>query len=475
MRSPDECIEATISDVTRYLQEDGSSRATELLARVADCAETMRALKESRLAVASANANMAEIYVELEEAKEAVERTNAELTSAKEVADAASRAKSTFLANMSHEIRTPMNGVLGMTELLLATTLSERQRQMLTTVSRSGEALLQVINDILDFSKIEAGKVQLECIDLDVAHIVEDVVSLQRSTASARGLQLVASIAPGSESRLRGDSGRLRQILSNLIGNAVKFTEAGSVRVAVSTSDAASGDVRLCVVIEDTGIGIPPDVLPRLFGAFSQADVSTTRRFGGTGLGLAIVRELCTLMGGGVEAESTPGRGSTFTCTMLLRRQVVQTADVAPAITASSVEGTLRAGLRVLLVEDNEINREVALQTLEYLGCTVRTASNGREACEEVERADLDIVLMDCQMPVMDGYAATREIRLREGAEHRSRIPIVALTAGAFAEDAEACLRSGMDGFLSKPFRTAELAAALDAWTTTRGTAPSER
>jgi two-component system, sensor histidine kinase len=463
---PDECFESTIRDVAEYLEEDGSARALTLLAQMAQCAESVRALKVRQQAIANANANMAEIYVELEEAKEAVEKTNEELKAAKEVADAASRAKSAFLANMSHEIRTPMNGVLGMTELLLSTPLSERQRHMLTTVSRSGEALLRVINDILDFSKIEAGKVQLEHIDLDVGAIVEDVVGLQRSAARAKGIELLSTVAPGTETRLRGDAGRLRQVLSNIIGNAVKFTERGSVRVSIGTTDSASGDVRLSVVIEDTGIGIPSAVVPLLFGAFSQADASTTRRFGGTGLGLAIVRELCTLMGGGVELSSAPGRGSTFTCTMVLERQAAG-AEPHVEATEAPMASAARTAWRVLLVEDNDINREVAQQTLEQLGCTVLAATNGHEACELIQRADVDIVLMDCQMPVMDGYEATREIRRREDEEHRARVPIVALTASAFAEDAEACRTAGMDAFLSKPFRTAELAAALDAWATT--------
>jgi signal transduction histidine kinase/ActR/RegA family two-component response regulator len=469
-RDAEECLESTMGEVVAFLTANGSAEARGLLAKVGQCASTIQALRTSGRAIASANANMADLFAELEEAKEAVERTNVELHAAKELAVAASCAKSAFLANMSHEIRTPMNGVLGMTDLLLTTPLSARQRQMLETIDRSGTALLQLINEILDFSKIEAGRLQLERVDVDVRSILADVVALQQGAAAAKGVAIRAHFAAATDTRLRGDPVRLRQILFNVVGNAVKFTERGHVEIRVSTALVPGGRVRLCVVVEDTGIGIDASVVPRLFEAFSQADASTTRRFGGSGLGLAIVRQLCALMSGEVTVASEPGRGSRFTCTMLLDGRPEAGVETPAAAAASDAAAGAPAGraVRVLLVEDNEINREVALQTLEYLGCSVVTATNGREACEAARRGEVELILMDCQMPVMDGYAATRQIRQHEDEGHGARIPIIALTASAFQEDVAACFAAGMDAFLGKPFRSADLAAILEKWTHAR-------
>jgi signal transduction histidine kinase/CheY-like chemotaxis protein len=554
-----------------------------------------------------------------------LEATNQELVRARDAADRASRAKSEFLANMSHEIRTPMNGVLGMAELLLSTELTPRQRNLTENVQRSAVSLLAVINDILDFSKVEAGRLELEDLDLDLRDVIEDTVELLARSAHVKGLELVTSIPPEVATRLRGDPGRLRQILTNLVGNAIKFTHAGHVIVAVSdrglepATRETGGERRvLQIEISDTGIGIAPDVVDRLFTAFTQADGSMSRRYGGSGLGLVIVRKLCRLMHGDVTLDSEPGRGSTFSVVVRLppapavqpdepddfggiaiagrRALIVDASAPAAASLADQLRGfgiacevvadpetgsaRLAAGraggarhdvvfsrypvagagqteparsalapargwftrtgegaartatgripridapawirlvrdgdertaigraielptpvrrwrligalrhalggaaaprrgraqtttgiprmllLRVLVAEDNLINQEVTLGMLADLGCTAMCVSDGQQALDVLARESFDAVLMDCQMPVMDGFEATRELRRRE---RRARNPVepqtvIALTANAAAEDREACRLAGMDDFLSKPFQRSELASLL--------------
>ncbi|HRC58074.1 MAG TPA: ATP-binding protein, partial [Kofleriaceae bacterium] len=515
-----------------------------------------------------------------------LESSNHLLTQAKETADAASRTKSEFLANMSHEIRTPMNGVLGMAELLLATELTPRQRKLTETVQRSALSLLTVINDILDFSKVEAGRMELETLELDLRDVIEDTVELLARSAQVKGLELVAVVPPSADTRMCGDPGRLRQILTNLVGNAIKFTEHGHVTVSYEElgADDTHHDVRLSVA--DCGIGIAPEVLPRLFHAFAQADGSTSRRYGGTGLGLAIVKQLCVLMDGDITVHSEVGKGSTFAVTLRLRRagstlaqveerpssmaalvgkralivepcapvrkvlaehltalgmicdavrtveagqvcasaaldagaahQVVLSALHVPwpvesgasppwiALTREGDEqhrgrgavelqkpvrrwrliGALRQafgiasparvrqsrpisasaartlGLRVLVAEDNLINQEVTMGMLTDLGCSAECVADGRQVLEALAREDFDLILMDCQMPVMDGFESTRELRRRE-ADGAPRMPIVALTANASDEDRQACYAAGMDEFLSKPFQRHQLLAML--------------
>jgi PAS domain S-box-containing protein len=390
-------------------------------------------------------------------------RTELALIEATNAAASANRAKSEFLANMSHEIRTPMNGVIGMTQLLADTRLSAAQREYVEVIRTSGETLLALINDILDVSKIEAGHMDLEAIDIDLRSIVAETVSTLGVQAAAKGLALRASVGPDVPSAVRGDPVRLRQVLFNLIGNSMKFTQEGTIALEVELESA--DDVRALVrfSVRDTGIGIPTDRLDRLFKSFSQVDSSTTRHYGGSGLGLSIVKQLAELMGGTVGVESEVGRGSVFWLTALfeLASESHQIRNRPAKTEAPRAAAAARpfAGAHVLVVEDNEVNQKVAQRYLEKLGVTCDLARNGREAIEVWHKGNYDLILMDCQMPVMDGLQATREIRGQE--RHGKRIPIIALTANALASDRDNCLAAGMDEHLGKPLELAKLEACL--------------
>ncbi len=400
-------------------------------------------------------------------------RHRAELKRLVDESQAATKAKSQFLANMSHEIRTPLNGVIGVANLLLTTQLDKKQRHYTELVRSSTEVLTTLINDILDFSKIEAGKLELESIDFNPRKVVEEVVELLSLKAAEKAVKMASAIGDDVPQYIAGDPNRLRQILMNLIGNAVKFTDQGQITVCLSR-EVSRNDVCVRFAIKDTGPGIPEDRKQRLFKSFSQVDASTTRRYGGTGLGLAISKELAELMGGTIGVESELGHGSTFwfTCKFDVAKTPPPNIDSEPTDIApdAAARNTFSRTIRILLAEDNQINQIVATDLLANAGCKVDVVSDGQSAVQAWKNASFDLVLMDCQMPVMDGLEATREIRRLERERNTAtgsigHIPIIALTANASNVDRSRCEEAGMNGYCPKPFQPTELLGLISRHT----------
>jgi len=445
--------EEMIAAFDAWVKKGAEIPSGEMMKRCSDGREV--AVYSSRLATRNQHGDweMYVIDVDLSELK----RANEELVKAKDFAEKANRSKSEFLANISHEIRTPMNGVMGMTNLLLDSKLDAEQREYIQTIMESTQELLGIIDELLDISRIEAGEIRLTPEPFSPRETVEKVVLLFADRAGKKGVDLSVAIHPEVPTRMMGDAGRIRQILINLIGNALKFTKDGHIQVRMQTEKTEEGWSLLCDV-KDTGIGMSPELQAQVFEKFMQGDASSKRRHGGTGLGLAITKQLVELMGGTISVTSELGQGTSFDFNLKL-------PDLDPAEeeaeTAAPVEQDTLPEIkaRILLVEDNLVNQKVAMAMLKKLGCRVSLAPNGAQALKQIPDHRFDLIFMDCQMPIMDGFETTRAIRQMVGAIRD--IPIVAMTAHALKEDREQCLEAGMDDYLAKPVHRDKLIAVL--------------
>ncbi len=386
-----------------------------------------------------------------------------EARQAREAAETADRAKSQFLAVMSHEVRTPLNGIIGIADLLAETKVTPEQQEYINIISTSGNSLLGLINDVLDFSKMEAGKLELENAPLDLRRFLKDTLALHLHAAKSKGIGLHSEVNAAVPATVWGDVFRLRQILLNLVGNALKFTKSGEIRVGVAVEDAGKAGSWLVFCVRDTGIGIPAEAQSRLFEAFRQADSSVCRTHGGTGLGLSICKQLVELMGGKIWLESSPGRGSTFLFSIPLRTEEAEAREDIPrhAPVPPAPSGPRRQ-LKVLVVDDNAVNQRVAGLFLNRLGCLTESVGSGAACLQELEKASYDVILMDMEMPEMNGCETTGKIRARPGKRGPSVPWIVALSANNNRESAVRCAEAGMNDYLTKPLRLESLSAALE-------------
>jgi signal transduction histidine kinase/ActR/RegA family two-component response regulator len=380
-----------------------------------------------------------------------------------EIARRQTAAKNAFVANVSHEIRTPLNGVIGVTSMLADTPLTPAQRSLVDVLRASSDGLMALVDNVLDFSKIEAGQLELEAVSFDLHDLIDDCLQILRVRAAGKDIRVVAVLGASLPRRATGDPGRLRQVLLNLGGNAVKFTKAGHVAVYVDLGSLDDRTARVAFRVEDTGIGVPPEKLDRLFRPFSQVDASTSREYGGTGLGLVICRDLIARMGGTISVRTEPGRGSTFEFSLDLAVGALDREESTPTDAPTRSPGTEGAA-RVLLAEDNAVNQLVARGMLERLGCEVDIVEDGAAAVAALRRRSYDLVLMDCNMPGVDGFEATRQIRGGAAGDGCRTIPIVALTASATTDSARLCADVGMNGFLPKPIAATALRRALGTW-----------